>query len=47
MNFWGSSGRVRGIGRQLQFGAGGTLNWEAEGAFLTEHTAISKEMTGV
>lgn len=36
-----------GTGRQLQLGVGGTLNREAEGAFLTDHAAISKEVTGV
>lgn len=46
MNSGGSSGRVGGTGRQQQLGAGGTLNREAAGAFLTDHAAISKEMTG-
>lgn len=41
----GSSGGVGGTGRQLQLDAGGTPNREAEGAFLTDHAAISKEMT--
>lgn len=36
-----------GTGPPLQLGAGGTLNPEAEGAFLTDHAAISKEITGV
>lgn len=47
MNFRGSSGCVGGDGWPLQLGAGGTLSREAEGAFLTDHAAISKEMTGV
>lgn len=40
-------GAWEGPASKRMLGAGGTLNREAEGAFLTEHAAISKEMTGV
>lgn len=46
-NSRGSSGCVGGTGQQLQLGAGSPLSREAEGAFLTDHAAISKETTGV